>query len=62
LGALVVTICANYGLAWAVVRLLRRGRGVLVVLGVVGYSMTWLVSAGIVLLGPAALILMKPTS
>jgi len=35
---------------------------VLVVLGVVGYSMIWLVSAWIVLLGPAALILMKPTA
>jgi hypothetical protein len=62
LGILVSTICVGYGLVEAGIWLFRKGRVVLGVLVLVGYSITWFVAMWIVLLGPAALILMKPRS
>jgi hypothetical protein len=56
------TTCVAYGLVEVGIWLFRKGRVVLGVLVLVGYSITWLVAASIVLLGPAALILMKPKS
>jgi cation transport ATPase len=62
LAILAVSICVGYALLEAARRLIRKGPVVLGVLLLVGYSMTWLVAVWIVLLGPAALILMKPRS
>jgi hypothetical protein len=62
LGVLLITICADFGLGWAVIRLFRKGRYPLGVMVLVGYLLTWLAAVWIVVLGPAALILMKPRS
>ncbi len=59
LGILVATVCVRYGLVEAGSWLFRKGRVVFGVLVFVGYSIAWLVAVSIVLLGPAALILMK---
>jgi hypothetical protein len=55
-------ICVGYGLVEVGIRWLRKGRVVLGVVALVGYLMTWLVAVWIVVLGPAALILMEPRS
>jgi len=60
LGILVATVCVGYGLTEAGIWLFGKGRVVLGVLAFVGYSITWLLAVYIVLVGPAALILMKP--
>jgi len=60
LGILVTTLGVGYGLIEAGSWLFLKGRVVLGVLVLVGYSLTWLVAVAIVLLGPAALILLKP--
>jgi hypothetical protein len=59
LGILVVTLCFDYALGEAVIWLFRQSRLALGVLVLAGYSIGWLVSVWIVLLGPAKLILMK---
>ncbi len=62
LSILATTICLAYGLVEVGTWLFRKGRIVLGILVLVGYSITWLMAFSIVLLGPAALILMKPRS
>ena len=62
LGILAITVCVGYALLEAAGWLIRKGPVALGVLLLVGYSMTWFVAFFIVMLGPAALILMKPTS
>jgi hypothetical protein len=59
---LATIVCVAYGLVEVGLSLLRKGRVSLVVLVFVGCLLTWLVAVWIVLLGPAALILMKPRS
>lgn len=56
------TICVGYGLVEVGIWCFRKGRSLLGVLVLIGYLLTWLVSVWIVLLGPAALILMQPRS
>jgi hypothetical protein len=60
LGIVVATVCVGYGLVEAGSWLYRKGRVVFAILVFVGYSITWIVAVSIVLLGPAALILMAP--
>jgi hypothetical protein len=62
LSILAASISVAYGLAEVGVRLFRKGRIVLGVLVLVGFSITWLIALSIVLLGPTVLILMKPRS
>jgi hypothetical protein len=62
LSLLATTICVGYGLVEAGIWLFRKGRAALGALVLVGYSITWVVAISIVLLGPSALILMKPRS
>jgi hypothetical protein len=62
LALLVGTLWVGFGLVEASIWLFRRGRVVIGVLALVGYSIAGLVAFSIVLLGPAALILMKPRS
>ena len=62
LAILVGTLWVGFGLVEAAIWLFRKGRAVIGVLALIGYSITGLVAFGIVLLGPAALILMKPRS
>ena len=62
LGVVAAASCVGYGLVEVVIWLFRKGRVVLGVLALVGYSITWLVAVWIVVLGPAALILLKPRS
>ncbi len=57
---LATTICVGYGLVEAGIWLFRKGSVVPGVLVLVGYLITWLVAVSIVLLGPAALILLSP--
>lgn len=59
---LATAICVGYGLVEVGIWLLRKGRVEPGVVALVGYLITWLVSIWIVVLGPAALILMKPRS
>jgi hypothetical protein len=58
----VTSSCVAYGLVEVGIWLFRKARVVLGVLVLVVYSITWLVAVWIVLLGPAALRLMKPPS
>ncbi len=51
-----------YGLAEVGVWSFRKGRGVLGVIALVGYSVSLAGAVAIVVFGPAALILMKPRS
>ncbi len=53
-------ICVGYGLVEAAIWWLQKGRVVPGVLLLVAYSLGWLVSVWIVLVGPAALILLAP--
>ena len=62
LSSLATTTGAAYGLVVVGLWLFRKGHAVLGVLALVGSFITWLVAFWIVLLGPAALILMKPPS
>jgi hypothetical protein len=59
---LATTICIGYGLVEVGIWWLRKGRVVPGIVALVGYLLTWLVAVWIVVLGPAALILMKPRS
>ena len=60
LSVLAITIAVTSGLAEVGIRLFRKGRVLLGVVTLVGCSLTWLAATWIVLVGPAALILMKP--
>lgn len=62
LSFLATTICVAYGLVEVAAWLFRRGRVGLGVLVLVIYSISWLAAVSIILLGPAAVILMKPRS
>lgn len=55
-------VWVGHGLVELGIWLFRKGRVVFGVLVLVIYFMTWLVAVLIILLGPAALILMKPPS
>jgi hypothetical protein len=57
---LATAICVGYGLVEAAIWLFGKGRVVPAVLLLVAYLLGWLVSVWIVLLGPAALILLSP--
>jgi hypothetical protein len=59
---LATAICVGYLLVEAGIWWFRKGRVAPGVLVLVGYLLTWLVAVWIVVLGPAALILMKPRS
>jgi hypothetical protein len=59
---LATTICMAYGLAEIGIWWFRRGRDVLGALALVAYSITLAAAVAIVVLGPAALILLKPRS
>jgi hypothetical protein len=59
---LATIICVGYGLVEVGISWLRKGRVVPGVTVLVGYLLTWLVAVWIVVLGPAALILLKPRS
>jgi hypothetical protein len=62
LGITFGALWVGFGLVEAAIWLYRKRRVALAVLVLVGYFITWLVAVSIVLLGPAALILMKPRS
>ena len=60
LGVVATASCVGFGLVEFGIWLFRKGRVAVGVLALVGYSITWLVAVWIVLLGPAALVLMRP--
>lgn len=60
LSVFATTVFICNALAQDAISLFRKSRAVLGGAAVVGVCVTWLVSAGIVVLGPAALILMRP--
>lgn len=62
LTVLATIVGVSYRLAGVAISLLRNARAVLAAVALVGFSITWLVAVSIALLGPAALILMKPRS
>ena len=62
LSALATTTSAAYGLVEVGLWLSRKGRVVVGVVALVGSFIAWLVAFWIVLVGPAALILMRPPS
>ena len=62
LSIIATAVCVAYGLVELGTWLSRKGRVVLGVLALAGFFITWFATVWIVLLGPAALILIKPPS
>jgi hypothetical protein len=59
LGILFIATCVDFWLVDVAISMSRRGRDAIGILALVGYTIAWLVAFWIVLLGPAALLLLR---